>query len=286
MFCALVISFLLAIIFPPITFAHGEGEPFLKIQGKATKEYHVPAASSPNLILPQDTTEEDYLVGQELSFEIDTTALPIPGEMIRLTNFTSDFGDGSRAIGLNLTHIYENPGTYFINLEATTAEIAEPQLLQSTAINILAKPDYKLPQAVIKINNNDSKDPLLDIIEVDFDKEITFDAGGSDPGDSEIIEYFWDLGDGNSKSGKTFKYKYSENPYVVFPVLRIKTSDGFISDAYVQLSDSNTNFESGNENPFSSIFDRKVIAISAFASLILTGIIFLKFRKYFIAKRR
>lgn len=287
MFYVLIITLLFAAIFPFNIFAHnGEGGTFLKIQGKTTKEYHVPTASSPNFILPNDTTEEDYLAGQELSFEIDTTALPIPGERIRNTKLTLDFGDGARAIGLNATHRYANPGTYFINLEVTTVEIVQPQSFQLTAINILPTQDYKLPKSVIKVNNKQSKDPLLDVIEVDFRKEIKFDAAGSDPGDSEIVEYFWDLGDGNSKEGKTFKYKYSENPYIVFPVLRVKTKDGFISDSYVQLSDSSTNFESGNSDPFSSIFDWKVIAISAFLALVLTGLILLLFRKRFTAKGR
>lgn len=287
MFYALILSFLITVFLPLNIFAHGgEGEPFLKIQGKPTIEYSVPAASSPNFTLPQDITAENYLVGQELSFEIDTTALPIPGEKVRLTSFSFDFGDGSQASGLNVTHIYNNPGTYFVILKAATLETSESQLLQSTAINILPKQDSKLPKAVIKVNNQSSTDPLLDILEVNFEKEISFDASSSNSGDSEIIEYIWDLGNGNSKTGKSFKYKYGENPYIVFPVLRVKTKDGFIADSYVQLSDANSKFESGNRNPFSPIFDWKVIAISALAALFITAIILIIFRKFFSAKMR
>ena len=74
--------------------------------------------------------------------------------------------------------------------------------------------------------------------------------------------------------GKSFKYKYSENPYTVFPVLRIKTADGFISDTFVQIKDEKAfGSSTGISNLANELPDWKMIVLGVIVSLILAGIL-------------
>ena len=204
-----------------------------------------------------------------------------PKEVVEKTKFLWDFGDGATAQGLKNSHSYTKPGTYFMDIKADSGEGFEPQLLQSTAINILPDKNYKLPKVVIEIDWKQSKDPLLDIVEVDFSKSLTFDGSKSDPGSSEIVEYIWDLGDQTSRAEPTFIYQYKENPYAVFPMLRIKTKDGFIADSFVQLSDKNAGFGATDSKGFiNNLLGWKILVTSALISLILTGLIFWAFKKF------
>jgi hypothetical protein len=276
-----VLLSLICILLPKSVQAHALGQPpFFKANGVYTDLYPVPTTSLTDFYLPQDITKDNFLVNENIDFEIDIQALPVPPEIVEKTTFTWDFGDGTQARGIKNSHKYSKPGTYFMELKADSGDGNEPQLLQSTAINILPFKDYRLPKAVVEVNGKQSKDPLLDILETDFSKEITFEGSKSEAGSSEITEYYWDLGNGNFKSEVKFKYKYPENPYAVFPVLRIKTKDGFVSDGYVQLSaplDSPTGK--------SALFDFKTIALAAALSLAITAALFFIYTR-FISRRR
>lgn len=278
--------FLFLLLSPGRAGAHAIGQPpFFKINGVYTDYYPVPSTSLEEFYLPQDISKTNFLVGDVLQFEIDTTAMPAPPEIIQKTKFSWDFGDGQKTEGLKNSHSYTKPGTYFLEIKADSGDGGEPQVLQSTAINILPDQNYKLPKSVIEINGKTSSDPLLDIIEVDFNKQIKFDGTKSDSGSSEITEFFWDLGNQTSKAAPEFTFKYDENPYAIFPVLRIKTKDGFISDSYVQLSEPVKNSSSGTFNK-PAFFDLKTIAIAAGISLVLTFVIFFAYAKLFASKRK
>ncbi len=281
-----LILLLVSFIKPVEIQAHAIGQPpFFKINGVYTDYYPVPSISLNEFYLPQDISKTNYLINDVLQFEIDTTAMPAPPEIIQKTKFSWDFGDGQKAQGLKNSHSYLKPGTYFLEIKADSGDGGEPQVLQSTAINILPDQNYKLPKSIIEINGKTSSDPLLDIIEVDFGKQITFDGSKSDPGSSEITEFFWDLGNQTSKTSPKFTFKYEENPYAIFPVLRIKTKDGFVSDSYVQLSEPVKNSSSGIFNKPAS-FDLKTIAIAAGISLVLTFAIFFTYAKLFASKSK
>src|SRR3989344_1836694 len=280
-FVMVALFFTACLLLPRLTDAHSIGQPpYFKVNGVFTDYYPVPSTSLDDFELPQDLANGQHFVGENLEFLIDETALPVPKETVEKTKFIWDFGDGVTAQGLKNTHTYTKPSTYFLSIKADSGEGFEPQLLQTTAINILPNKDYRLPKAVIEISGKQSGDPLLDVLEVDFKKEVTFDASKSDAGSSEITEYFWDLGDQTSKNYKTFTYLYKENPYAVFPLLRVKTKDGFIADSFVQLSDKNAYSDTtGNQNPITALPDWKILTVSALFSLVLTATIFWGFKK-------
>lgn len=226
-------------IFPTRANAHMLGQPpFLKINGAYTIIYPVPTTSLIDFYLPQDIGASNYLVNSQIEFEIDQNALPIPPELLTKSKFFWEFGDGGKAEGMKVSYIYKKPGTYFAELKVDSGSgFGAPQVLQSTALNILPDNNYKLPKAVIEVNGKQSKDPLLDLIDVNFREKQNFNATKSEQGSSKITKYEWDMGDGTTAEGQELIYSYSENPYTVFPVLRVKTEDGFISDAYLQIKD-------------------------------------------------
>ncbi len=269
----IIFLFAFFLIFPAAVHAHLINEPpYFKINNVFTDFYPVPSTSY-EFNLPQDISKENFLVGQEIPFEIETEALPIPQEIIAEKKFLWDFGDGEKAEGLKNTHSYSKMGTYIITIYADSQNGFEPQILQTTAINILPDVDYKLPKSVIKANNKTSANPSIEILKLSLKNNLNFDASLSVGGSSEITEYFWDTGDTNFKNQKTFTYNYPNNPYIVFPILRIKTKDCFIADSYVQIMDT-------DEKTFNSL-NLTIIFIGVLISAILTFIIFGVYIKFF-----
>lgn len=269
---------LTVLIFPSFVSAHAIGQPpYFKVNGVFTDYYPVPSTSLADFDLPQDIVKDPILVNQELQFEIDKAALPVPAEVVEATKFSWEFGDGGKAEGLKNSHTYSKPGTYFMKIYAQSEDGFEPQLLQSTAINVVPSRDYKLPKAIIEIDGRQSKDPLLDILDVNFTKEIKFDGSNSEGGGSQISEYFWDLGDQSSQSQVSFQYEYKDNPYTVFPLLRIKTVDGFIADGFVQVKDENA-FSENKGGALGGLktdsgYNWGLIAGIVFMSLVVAGIL-------------
>lgn len=242
-----IILFLLLVIqnSPPLTpnsYAHLPGQPpFFKVNGVLTGYYPVPVSSNPDFKLPQDIAPASYLVGETIEFEIDTNLLPTPKEVTEKTDFTWDFGDGESGTGIKNSHSYPKPGSYILEVKAKYNGdiVGEPQLIQSMLVNIIPAKDYQLPKSVFSVNGFQSNDPLTDALDARFNQEFKFDATLSQSS-SPITEYIWDFGDGETASGSKVTHRYSTNPYTVFPVLRVKTADGYIADSFMQIKDESS----------------------------------------------
>jgi hypothetical protein len=171
--------FFIFLILPGNVNAHMVGQPpFFKINGEYSDLYPVPISSSVNFDLPQDLAKKSHVVGEPLQMEMDLNQLPILPEVIDQTTFFWEFGDGVRAEGFKNTHTYPKAGSYFMHVMAKY-RTDEPQLIQSTLINVLPDTNYKLPEAKLKVNGQASQDPLTDIIDVDFNQPISFDSSDS-----------------------------------------------------------------------------------------------------------
>lgn len=234
---ALVISLITlhSSLFTHVAEGHLVGQPpFFKVNGTYTNLYPVPLTSLYNFELPQDLAPDNYLVNQTISFELDRDKLPAPSQVIDQTKFSWELGDETHTSGLKVSHAYAKIGSYILKIYADDKTTPEPQLLESVLINVLPDKNYQLPQSVIKVNGQVSKDPLVDILNFSFQKPLSFDAASS-KSSSPIMEYFWDFGDQKSAIGATQTHSYPSDLSQVFVVLRIKTADGFISDSFVEI---------------------------------------------------
>lgn len=229
----------LALVWPHLTFAHSPGQPpFFKINGVYAEQYVVPTTSIASFELPQDSSSANYYPNVPLDFEIDQTRLPVPSEVIARTNFNWQFGDGATATGLKNSHIYTQPGPYLLKLMVDDGTTPEPQVIQTTLINILPNQSYRLPKAVIKINGQTYDSTLNNVIDIPFNQPITFDATASQSDSSQINSYFWDFGDQTSSDQAIVLHTY-QSQQAVNVVLRVTDSNGFFNDFYVQLQDRN-----------------------------------------------
>ncbi len=218
--------------------AHLVGQPpFFKVNGQYSNLYPVPLTSLYNFDMPQDLAPENYLVNQPINFEFVTDRLPAPADIVQKTKFYWDFTDGNHGEGLKQTHTFTHIGSYIIKINADDGTTPKPQLLESILVNVLPDKDYRLPRAVILINNQSSKDPLTDILTADFKDQIYLD-GSKSTAQNHIVEYFWDFGDQKSAFGVNQTHVYTKDLSQTFPVLRVKDENGFLADNYVEIQNS------------------------------------------------
>lgn len=258
--------------------------PFFKVNGAYANLYFVPLTSLSNFQLPQDMPSGKYLVNSPLVFELDVARLPNANpQNISQTTFTWNFGDGSEFSGLKTSHTYTKMGSYILTITAFDNTTPTPQLLESALINVLPNPDYQLPKAVITVNGRQSQDPLTDILQFQLGTKLHFDASLSK---GQIISYWWDFGDQKSSTQKTVDHYYPGDLTQVFPVLRVKDNQGFISDSFVEVQNSSQgNFVTNSPKPVA----KKVVSTSQLPIVLLvTGLLILVtvMARWFVRGRR
>lgn len=260
--------------------AHAAGQPpFFKVNGRYSPLYPVPTTSLTDFPLPQDTGPENYLVNEPIVFEIDSSQLAVPQDIFARTKFTWDFGDGGAGSGSKLSHMYSKPGSYFLKVNAEYESVSGSQLFQSIMVNVLPDANYQLPKAVIAVNDKVPKDPLVDILKFPFGQELKFDASKSSGGDSKIVEYFWDFGDSKSNSGASTSHTYAKDlvQQQVFPVLRVKTADGFIADNFAEIDNKSEGVSSVSK--VSRVSGANKFAVIGVVLVVVAAVGFLVLRK-------
>lgn len=230
----------LILVFPSSVSAHSFGQPpYFKVNGVYSNLYPVPTTSLEDFNLPQDQTPDKYLVNVPINFEVDTARMSVPADIVAKTKFTWDFGDGATATGLTENHAYTKIGSYILSIHAQDSTVPTPQLLETAELNIVPSKDYQLPQAIIKVNNQQSKDPLTDILNFKLDQSISFDGSLSNSPSGKIVSYTWDFGDQKSGDQVKMTHTYSDDLSQVFPVLRITDDQGFFADSFVEIKNNN-----------------------------------------------
>ncbi len=254
------ISLIVACLFGLFSFApdsiqaHTAGQPpFFKINGTYTSIYPVPGVSVDGIDIPQDLAPSPYLINQKLIFEIDWQVLGIAKEAVELTDLIWDYGDGTKITTKNASHIYKTPGSYVQKVFVKTANIPQPQLLQSTMVNVLPNKNFQIPISKINIQTPPVITSKTNISYFDLEKPLTFSAQVDDP--QKVITYTWDFGDGSSSTGQTVTHTYpliKGGLSIVSAVLRTKNSAGFISDSYVVIYDKSLATTSPQPQPKTS----------------------------------
>lgn len=233
----LLFTCVLFFFLPCVAFAHMPGQPpFLSINGKFANYYPVGSVSISTFDLPQDLAPETYVVRQQIHLTIDKEKLPVPAEILNQSIFMWEFGDGQKASGFSVQHVYSSKGSYLIKLFVNDGTSAKNQLLESVLVHALPNKNYQLPQSIILIDGRKSSDPLTDTFTFLFGKEITFDGSSSENGSSKIKLYYWDFGDGQTSKNKTVTHTYTKDLRMTFPMLRVIDENGLISDSFVQIN--------------------------------------------------
>ena len=115
------------------------------------------------------------------------------GEIIK---YIWEFGDGMKAFGPVLSHVYHSPGIYTVKLTVVDDS--------NTSTNT-ARDEMKL-----NINHIPIADAGPDILAAP-DEMIVLDGSSSVDPDGEIIKWEWDMGDGHKLNGKQVSHAYQKS---------------------------------------------------------------------------
>jgi len=136
-------------------------------------------------------TPESPYTGEAITFNA-STSFDSDGSIV---NYYWDFGDQTNGTGLTTTHVYNDDGTYPVNLTVT-----DDQGLTDTVTK-----DVTVLNRVPVASFTESASTVL------TGESILFNASGSSDPDGFIVGYFWDFGDGLNGSGVTVSHSYVDD---------------------------------------------------------------------------
>lgn len=149
-----------------------------------TKSVSVTAANVPPTA-DFDTEVTNMKVEVDASDSADTDGTVV--------SYAWDFGDGHTGNGKVTSHTYEEAGTYTISLVVTDdADAASTPKTQQVTVAPAPNQD---PEAVFETSVSGLA--------------VSMDASESEDPDGSIVSYAWELGDGNTKSGKIVSHTYT-----------------------------------------------------------------------------
>lgn len=159
--------------------------------------------------------------GQPVAFNARSSSVA-PGSHI--TTFAWDFGDGTGASGVDVVHIYTQPGSYEVKLTVTDDKGRSDTATQGIKISgqPAAPPEAQPPMAVITA-----------LAEARPGQDILFDASQSQ-GSNPIISYAWDFGDGTTANALNV-HKVYNTPGFYNVILTVTDSQGLQSSANHQI---------------------------------------------------
>ena len=127
--------------------------------------------------------------------------------------FDWDFGDGSKATGIEVSHQYEDPGNYEVSLVVIDDKELSNRATHSIEITDAPVTPGQPPQAVIVAPT-----------EAGVGQPVTFDASKS-TGDSSIVSYAWDFGDGTTANAVQVDKTY-QTPGIFNVILTVTDQEG------------------------------------------------------------
>jgi PKD repeat protein len=160
-----------------------------------------PASGVVNTPLPFDGTGSKDLDGQ-------------------IVSYTWEFGDGASASGFNVSHTFPVSGTYQVTLTVVDNDGLSAQASQ--VVTIEEPVQLQLPP------NAALSAPSAGVV----GQSLTFDAGGSNDPDGQIVNYSWSFGDGLVENSALPQITHSYTQTGVYTVtLTLTDNDGLINTA-------------------------------------------------------
>jgi|SRR3989344_2023494 len=239
MHCLRIVIFL-GIIFswiflPEKILAHQTVKPhFLKADQEYAEIYPVKYKSVQTFELPKEIITKQFLINQPINFEIDSSHLSYLKSINERTNFVWDFGDGEKGQGLKNIHTYKEAGSYTLKLDAHIDPKSAPTPLTTVLINVLPDKSYLLPNLDILVNDKKA-DPTLNKVYSEFVNPIKLSYNFAVNGSTNLVEHFWDFGDGQSSTEPQSTHQYDPKHYSAFVTLRVKDENGFFKDTNVEI---------------------------------------------------
>ena len=115
-----------------------------------------------------------------------------------IASYAWDFGDGKVANGATVTHTFDAPGTYDVQLTVTADDSSTGDA--SLTIQVREPTPNEPPIARFQADPPRGNAPLV----------VRFDASASTDPDGQIDSFRWDFGDGNLGSGPQVTHRYDE----------------------------------------------------------------------------
>ncbi len=109
--------------------------------------------------------------------------------------YSWNFGDGTTATGINISHLFEQAGVYQVTLTVSDGTLNDTEVKTITAN----------PDSPVVISANISSSDTGGVAP----KNISFDASGSTSSDGSALTYSWDFGDGSTGTGITTSHEYT-----------------------------------------------------------------------------
>jgi PKD repeat protein/KaiC/GvpD/RAD55 family RecA-like ATPase len=165
-----------------------------------------------------------------------------------------DFGDGTNATGLIVTHSYAENGTYVVTLTVTDNDAAKAST-NATKTVLNQHPVASFTESAETVYTGET---------------ITFNATSSYDSDGFIISYFWDFGDGENTTGVVVDHSYVDNgAYTVTLTVTDEDGDSGIATSVKSIvnRDPVASFIIGPQQPIAG----KIVVFNASASYDLDG---------------
>jgi PKD repeat protein/uncharacterized protein YraI len=159
-------------------------------------------------------------VGQPVVFSAQNSSVA-PGS--HLTTFDWTFGDGTIAKGVDVIHIYTNPGDYEVTLTVTDDKARSDTAVQPIRINPAPTAPTATPTQPVEGPDAVINAPSQGVV----GQPITFD-GSQSSGPNPIVSYRWAFGDGSTADAVVVQQTY--NAVGVYNVNLTVTDDKGLED--------------------------------------------------------
>lgn len=267
----------------PVPHSHESTLEFFKVNGSQPATYLSIQSSDKDFIVPDYVCQETLLINQRIDIQIEprvleTAYIKAHNSTIPDKKFLWKFGDNQSATGVRNRHAYREAGSYIVSIYILSKQFDSPQLFKKLLLHILPNKAYRLPKAVVKVNERVISDHLHDPLKTSFKQPLQFEGTQSIPGSSRITEYLWDLSDKTISSEPKLTHRYNPASYNAKPILRVKDSHGFISDASVEIINLDTSSEGTRSEGTSSSAGGNQSTVGpyliALAGLIIANLLF------------
>jgi PKD repeat protein len=165
----------------------------------------------PVAIISQPESGMTFEVDEEIPFDGSESFDPEDESL----SYAWEFGDGDIALEAKPTHTYSETGNYTVILTVDDGEFDNSDTITLQIIRLVNHP----PEAEIVEPTQDSAFEVNTI--------IFFDGSNSTDPDDDFLYYYWDFGDGNTKTGVTTTHIYTQvGTYTVI----LTVDDGELTD--------------------------------------------------------